>query len=654
MQVLFNSNNQPQIPHYSLKLPPRTKEDSYILGQFLQEMRNGGQFAIEPGVKYSPKLIRINPTDEEKEFITVSLDFPIGSKIIIRPNKNRYKVLGPEINNGGMGKICSVVATLIMNEDFTVTYQPEDKWVAKFVRVPNATSLQRLIKEGILVEKINLGKKHTYQVDTLFPEQPVDVVLFMKKIPGEDLFTILTGDNLAAPVRFKIAQEITYRLKQLHIMGILHRDLKPENTMIEFTEGIYATLIDLGLARLLNEIDNLRAGTDRYQAPEIRDGKPSNESADIRSLGRTLKDLLIGFEDHDSFLLSAGYTPGEKKNIVQLVTAMMDDEPSKRPPIDEVISTFVNMLSDRQTETCEEDSKEKLEELISQAIAIRDHLFKLAKDNTLISFAGNLDNIKNLITTAFAPLPINDPDHTLAIQIFTEMLNVKAFKQCSNSDKIIDKIDQLVEHYHSSIAKTEAFQSFLTNFIENFENSYAKKLRTVAPKLIQTLQRLESDFNKILLKKSQFQLSLEDIIAFTEEVDTKILYYKNNLMDLLVFKAESMPIPNYLELYSSLVSELRNFTLPYLIKIQTGEAYKGFEFSGNNPDATPSHKEESSDEEDKNQFKKPEKLQRTFRFIGSAEFNKTQNNLDDFKSLNLKQEEEEEEEVNSTSENSKT
>ena len=106
----------------------------------------------------------------------------------------------------------------------------------------------------------------------------------------------LTGKQYVRTI-VDIVRQIALAVQTLHEAGILHRDIKPSNIMVS-RDGNHATLMDLGLAGLIDDPDNrltrtgLLAGSLPYISPEQFRGDPPSKSGDIYNLGAILWELL--------------------------------------------------------------------------------------------------------------------------------------------------------------------------------------------------------------------------------------------------------------------------------------------------------------------------------------------------------------------------
>lgn len=80
-------------------------------------------------------------------------------------------------------------------------------------------------------------------------------------------------------------------LSALHEAGIRHGDFTPANVLVDRSGG--GVLIDLGCARPFGVTEHL-AGTERYLAPELLEGRAGDARSDLYGVGRTLESLFVG------------------------------------------------------------------------------------------------------------------------------------------------------------------------------------------------------------------------------------------------------------------------------------------------------------------------------------------------------------------------
>mmetsp|Transcript_20354 Transcript_20354/g.23463 ORF Transcript_20354/g.23463 Transcript_20354/m.23463 type:complete len:443 (+) Transcript_20354:202-1530(+) len=179
-----------------------------------------------------------------------------------------------------------------------------------------------------------------------------NIYLVLELVTGGELF-----DRIVSAKRFdedtgrKYFQQLVTALHYCHKQGIAHRDLKPENLLVDDKGNIKIT--DFGLANLqpLNSPGHLMktvCGTPNYVAPEVLKERGYNgPCADVWSCGVILFVMLAGylpFDDPQLNALFAKIDKGEYRmcktftdGVKDLVTKMLQVDPTKRPSLDAVI-----------------------------------------------------------------------------------------------------------------------------------------------------------------------------------------------------------------------------------------------------------------------------------------------------------------------------
>jgi serine/threonine protein kinase len=213
--------------------------------------------------------------------------------LIGRVFDNRYEVRAP-LGHGGMGTVYRGWQLSVDREIAIKVIHPKlasDRSVAK-----------RFLREARLASRLNQANiVNCYEFG-----QTEDGILYlvMELLRGRPLSKDLEAMRPLPMKRIKaIGMQMCDALDAAHTQGIIHRDLKPGNIVIldEPPGRDLLKILDFGLAKSLVQ-DNISLvtktdailGTPLYMPPEQILGKPSDQTADLYSLGCILYQLATG------------------------------------------------------------------------------------------------------------------------------------------------------------------------------------------------------------------------------------------------------------------------------------------------------------------------------------------------------------------------
>jgi serine/threonine protein kinase len=131
-----------------------------------------------------------------------------------------------------------------------------------------------------------------------------EVFYAMEFVDGETIDGLIKRSGCLEPkLALEIASQVAAGLDAVHRQKLVHRDIKPTNIMIlQESRGVLAKIIDLGLAKVVDEPDPGTAisvpgsftGTPAFASPEQFAGVGVDIRSDLYSLGVTLWVMLAG------------------------------------------------------------------------------------------------------------------------------------------------------------------------------------------------------------------------------------------------------------------------------------------------------------------------------------------------------------------------
>src|SRR5271165_3851273 len=258
------------------------------------------------------------------EFTKLAKPFQAGEII-----EERFEIVR-EIGEGGMG----------------VVYEAVDRKRNLKIAIKAAKpGFQRLLSpelEGALkVRHHNICLVN--QIHTAQTEYGEIDFLTMEFLDGETLSARLKArGKMPEAEALEIARQLCAGLAEAHRSGVIHRDLKSANVILcrDRDGSVRAAITDFGLAGGDTEASVL-AGTPRYIAPEIWQGKPASKASDIYALGMILYDMTKGL-DVDSGVSKENLsqalpsppdaiTKGLSKRWARTIVRCLDPSPAARP-----------------------------------------------------------------------------------------------------------------------------------------------------------------------------------------------------------------------------------------------------------------------------------------------------------------------------------
>ncbi len=257
----------------------------------------------------------------------------------------RYRLV-ESIGQGGMGRVWRA-ADEILDRQVAVKEMRIDGLDAEDSR----TRRQRTLREA----------RATARIDHPNVVRVYDVVdegdrlwIVMELVDGRSLGGILREDGpLDVREAARIGLQLTSALEQVHAGGVLHRDIKPANVLVERGGSHRVVLTDFGIAAIQDAealtMAGMLVGSPDYMAPERVSGRPQGPPSDLWSLGATLCAALCGSSPFarpstlstlHAVLYEEPDIPAEAGGLRDILTALLEKEPSERPGLEAVAAVL--------------------------------------------------------------------------------------------------------------------------------------------------------------------------------------------------------------------------------------------------------------------------------------------------------------------------
>ncbi|EED90520.1 predicted protein, partial [Thalassiosira pseudonana CCMP1335] len=161
----------------------------------------------------------------------------------------------------------------------------------------NEEDTQALLDEVTILSKLHTCP-HIIKLYDFF-EEPSMYYLVMETMHGGELFDRIVQKSFYNEKEARgVCRILLEAICFCHDQRVAHRDLKPENLLLRsLTDDSSVKIADFGFAKIVKQPQSLKTqcGTPGYVAPEILNGVPYDESADMWSVGVILYILLGGY-----------------------------------------------------------------------------------------------------------------------------------------------------------------------------------------------------------------------------------------------------------------------------------------------------------------------------------------------------------------------
>jgi hypothetical protein len=243
----------------------------------------------------------------------------------------RYRIIGL-LGKGGMGEVYRA-DDLRLGQPVALKFLPDavGSDAVRLAQFHNEVRTARQVSHPNICRVYDIGEIEGH------------LFLSMELVDGEDLASSLRRiGRFPEDKATDIARQLCAGLAAAHERGVLHRDLKPANVMLDGTGKV--RLMDFGLAAV-GTVEDIRAGTPAYMAPEQLLGREVTARSDIYALGLVLYELFTGrrafnastlnelIEQHQSGQLTppTSIVSGLDPAIERAITRCLDREPARRP-----------------------------------------------------------------------------------------------------------------------------------------------------------------------------------------------------------------------------------------------------------------------------------------------------------------------------------
>jgi eukaryotic-like serine/threonine-protein kinase len=243
----------------------------------------------------------------------------------------RYRIVGL-LGKGGMGEVFRA-DDLRLGQPVALKLLPGDLQTdpVRLAQFHNEVRVARQVSHPNVCRVHDIG-----EADGL-------LYLSMEYVDGEDLSSSLRRiGRFPEDKATEISRQLCAGIAAAHQKGVVHRDLKPANVMLDAQGRV--RIMDFGLAAV-GHVEDVRAGTPAYMAPEQLLGREVGPASDIFALGLIMYELYTGkrafsaktigelVNQHESRALTPPSTLVLTMDVAveRAILRCLDPEPHNRP-----------------------------------------------------------------------------------------------------------------------------------------------------------------------------------------------------------------------------------------------------------------------------------------------------------------------------------
>eukprot|EP01101_Sappina_pedata_P006753 TRINITY_DN3448_c0_g1_i1.p1 TRINITY_DN3448_c0_g1~~TRINITY_DN3448_c0_g1_i1.p1 ORF type:complete len:539 (-),score=298.37 TRINITY_DN3448_c0_g1_i1:75-1691(-) len=406
-----------------------------------------------------------------------------------------------------------------------------------------AQSLDDKTKKEFEDEVLLMSSLHSSYIVGIYGAcfRPPNMCMVLEYLPGGSLNHALydSGREISWEKRWTYAVDAAIGMNYLHTRNppVLHRDLKSGNLLIADDGKVKIT--DFGLSRFKQPgtpvKDDFQGGTDRWTAPEVCDGDPYTEAADVFSYGVILFEIaerVLPFQDTSPEDVRKLWQRGQRPTITddtppdfeKLIRMCWDQNPFSRPTFKEVVAYLkrkgkISTMSTERAQGRMSDEKEKLERENDILVQLKENLEK--KREEADRFA---EKEKQRCTTL-------EETNEETERRYTEEKNKRLQVERENNDltRQIRKENERVKQLED---EKKAVEKKLKSHIKKAESEG----RDEQQRLVEEAERRVREEERVKMSKIRLQLDeaeskLDEEIRKRTEVEKKLLPLNRDLED---------------------------------------------------------------------------------------------------------------------------